>query len=292
MKKETQILHSQIANNMMYYIYEYIDTDINIDEIALKLNINKFHFHKIFKAQIGTNIYATIKLIRLQKASNLLISNNISTVNKIAHNCGYSSVPSFIRAFKKHFKQTPKVWRDGGYKNYTNKILKDYNELRVVSPDYSNMKPTIVRTSSKTVYYIRKKRYNHNITQTWQNLLTWVYSNDIEEYEQIGIYHDNPLITPLKDCYYVAGISIKKNTLISNTNLPTFKTPPDICACFDFEGKNEDILYFIKWVYHTWLPTSGYETTTNPSYTIMEKNTFLVEDKTYKVKYYIPIRFL
>ena len=77
-KKETSLQHSKIANDMMNYINEHIATDINIDQLVFEFNISKFHFHRIFKEQIGTNIYETIKSIRLQKASNLLITNSFA----------------------------------------------------------------------------------------------------------------------------------------------------------------------------------------------------------------------
>jgi AraC family transcriptional regulator len=97
-KKETSLLHSKIANEMMNYINTYIDTDININQMAQEFNISKFHFHRIFKEQMGENIYECIKSIRLQKASNLLITNESSTISKIASLCGYSSQTSFIRS--------------------------------------------------------------------------------------------------------------------------------------------------------------------------------------------------
>lgn len=115
-KKATENKHIQIANNTMYYIYQHIDTDINIDELALSFGMSKVHFHKVFKEQIGKNIYETIKSIRLHKASNLLLTNKSSTITQIANMCGYSSQVSFIRAFKQRFNQTPKEWRNGGFK--------------------------------------------------------------------------------------------------------------------------------------------------------------------------------
>jgi AraC family transcriptional regulator len=36
--------------------------------------------HKIFKEVFGHNIYESIKFIRLQKASNLLLTNTYSTI--------------------------------------------------------------------------------------------------------------------------------------------------------------------------------------------------------------------
>jgi len=123
-KKETPHLrHSRLANDLMNYITDHIDTDINIDELSEEFGVSKFHFHKIFKEQMGVNIYEMIKSIRLQKASNLLITNRRSTITEIATMCGYSSQTSFIRAFKQRFEMTPKAWRQGGYREYSNRIL-------------------------------------------------------------------------------------------------------------------------------------------------------------------------
>ncbi len=291
-KKETSLQHSKIANDMMNYINEYIDTDINIDQLALKFNISKFHFHRIFKEQIGTNIYETIKSIRLQKASNLLITNKYSTITQIANMCGYSSQTSFLRAFKDRFDQTPKVWRNGGYKEYSNKILSSSQTASISQANFSHLEPKIVKTEEKTVYYIRQKGYNRKAMQTWQKMMAWIYTNEIEEYEQIGIYHDNPIITPLEDCYYVACVAPEKKKKFNHTTLPSFNIHAGICATFEVEGKYGDILKLIQWVYHHWLPNSGFETTTIPSYTIFQKNHFLNDDKLFKCTYYVPVRYV
>ncbi|MBP6713215.1 MAG: helix-turn-helix domain-containing protein, partial [Aliarcobacter sp.] len=91
MKKSTHEKRAKIANYVMNYIYKYIDTNINIDELSLELKISKFHLHRIFKEEFKKNIYESIKSIRLQKAANLLITNKYSTITNIANMTGYSS---------------------------------------------------------------------------------------------------------------------------------------------------------------------------------------------------------
>jgi len=293
MKKETKNKHSQLANNLMFYIYEYIDVAINIDEISLEFGVSKFHFHRVFKEQMGMNIYEVIKSIRLQKASNLLITNKLSTITQIANMCGYHSQSSFIRAFKNRFNQTPTFWRHGGYKEYSDAILNTLQGDSLSNTDFSYLEPKIIKTVAKRLYYIRQKGYNLKSTkQTWQKLMTWVYTNNIENYEQIGIYHDNPIITPPKDCFYVASISQEPNKDIEATSLSYFEIAPDVCASFQVTCKHEDILRLIQWVYHKWLPDSGYETTPNPSYVILEKNHFSDEKENFKFIYNIPIRYV
>jgi len=291
-KKETTLLHSKLANNMMNYITNNIDTDINIDELSKDFDISKYHFHRIFKEQMGTNIYETIKSIRLQKASNLLITNKYSTITEVSNMCGYSSQTSFIRAFKARFEQTPKIWRNGGYKEYSNKILSSSQAASLSKANFSHLEPKIIKTKTKKAYYIRQKGYSQKAVQTWQKLMAWVYTNDIKNYEQIAVYHDNPIITPLEDCYYVTCIAVDKNEKLENTNLPSFDIHSILCATFEVEGKSGDILKLIQWVYHHWLPNSGFETTTVPSYTIFEENHFLNDDGKFKVKYYVPVRYV
>lgn len=291
-KKETYLKHSKLANDLMDYITDHIETEINIDQLALEQGISKFHFHKIFKEQMGTNIYASIKSIRLQKASNLLITNTRSTITEIAGMCGYSSQTSFIRAFKQRFDMTPKAWRKGGYRRYSNRILRASETASLSSADFSHLTPRIVKMKPEIAYYIRHRGYNREVAAVWQKMLAWIYTNDIEEYMEIGMYHDNPIITPLERCHYVACVVPKERKKLHNTNLPSFEIFGGIYAAFEVEGKYGDILKLIQWVYHHWLPQSGYETSTMPSYTLFQKNHFLSDDALFRITYYVPVRYL
>jgi len=277
----------------MFYIYEHIDTDINIDELAASFGMSKFHFHKVFKEFMGINLYETIKSNRLQKASNLLLTNKFSTITEIANLCGYSSQTSFIRAFKERFHQTPKNWRNGGYKEYSKLILEKSIISFYKKPDFDMIEPKILKSTPKKMYYIRNRGYlTKDVKRVWRQLLAWVYTNNIKEYDQIAIYHDNPTITPHEECSYVAGIIPKEDIDLSNTSLPSFMTPEALYATFEISGEIGDVLRFIRWVYHEWLPKSNFETTIKPSYAIFKKNQFLEEDEKFEGTYYIPIQYI
>ncbi|MEJ2469246.1 MAG: AraC family transcriptional regulator, partial [Campylobacterales bacterium] len=75
MRKETLQKHTKIANDVLYYIYTHIETHIDLEELSRDLGVSKFHMHRIFKEVFGMNIYESIKSIRLQKASSLLLTN-------------------------------------------------------------------------------------------------------------------------------------------------------------------------------------------------------------------------
>ena len=290
MKKSTYEKRAKIANDVMNYVYKYIDTNINIDELCLELNVSKFHLHRIFKDEFGKNIYESIKSIRLQKASNLLITNKYSTITDISKMTGYSSQTSFLRAFKQRFNMTPKDWKNGGYKEYSNKIVEKITNQNE-NTNLFDITPIIVKIPEMKGYYIRHQGYDRSIKKTWQKLQTWIYTNDIKEYKQMALHHDNPIITPLEECQYIAIVSLENDEL-KDVTLPCLIIPKGIYAKFSLSGKYGDVIKLIQWVYHYWLIDSGYETTTNPSYTIYHKNHFLSDDEEFELDYYLPIKYV
>ena len=290
MKKDTYEKRAKIANDVMNYIYKFIDTNINIDELSMELNISKFHLHRIFKDEFGKNIYESIKSIRLQKASNLLITNKYSTITNIAQMTGYSSQTSFLRAFKERFEMTPKEWKNGGYKEYSNKIVEKFTKQNENNNSF-DITPSIVKMPEIKGYYIRHQGYDKTIKKTWQKLQTWIYTNDIKDYKQIALHHDNPIITPIEECQYIAIVSLE-NDKLENITLPSLIIPKGIYAKFSLSGKYGDVIKLIQWAYHTWLIQSGYETTTNPSFTVYHKNHFLSDDGLFDLDFYLPIRYV
>lgn len=275
MKKSTYEKRAKIANDVMNYIYKYIDTNINIDELSLQLNISKFHLHRVFKEEFGKNIYESIKSIRLEKAANLLITNKFSTITDISNMTGYSSQTSFLRAFKQRFSMTPKEWKNGGYKEYSNNIINQSKFSLKSKTNFDSIVPTIVKNPAIESYYIRNRGYDKNIELTWQKLETWLLTNNIKQYKKASLFHDNPTITPLEECQYIACIIVEDDCDVKSDRIPKFNIAEGVYARFDLKCKNEDLLPFIQWVYHEWLPKSEYETTTKPSYAIYENLDFV-----------------
>ena len=291
MRKETLLRHTRIANDIMYYIYTHIDTHIDIDELSRDLGVSKYHMHRIFKEAFDKNIYENIKSIRLQKASSLLLTNKHSTISEVASLCGYSSHSSFIKAFRERFGKSPKRWRNGGYKTYSDRILTQSERAMASTADFEGMEPSIVKMPAMESYYIRHKGYDTKIRQTWQKLQTWALNHNLSDYSQIALFHDNPTITPLGECQYIACIKEGKGTKVESDRLPKFKISEGIYARFDLQGKQGDILKFIHWVYHEWLPRNEYETTTKPSYAIYRKNNFLADDGEFDLSFYVSVNF-
>jgi AraC family transcriptional regulator len=291
MKKATLTKKTKLSNDLLYYIYSHIDTDINMDELAHQFEISKFYMHKIFKEMFGRNIYERIKSIRLQKAATLLITNKYSTITEIASLCGYSSQTSFIRVFKERFHITPTEWRRGGYKTYSKNIIEESVKAKESNATFDHLQPTIVKMPQIEAYYIRHNGYNDQVRQTWQKIQAWIYSNNINNYEQIALFHDNPAITPSDECQYVACVQVNDANISGSERLPKFKIFGGTYAKFDLKGTDGDLLKFMHWLYSEWLPKSEYETTTKPQYVIYQKNKYLSDDNNFELSFYLSIKF-
>lgn len=291
MKRETKHQRADSVNGVLSYIYLHIDTDLNAVELAKLQSISTHHLHRIFKEETGKNLFETIKSIRLQKAASLLLTNRYATVSEIAMMCGYSSQTSFIKAFKERFHTTPKVWKSGASLSYSEKILADSLSGRS-DRDFSGTIPKIVKSSPIYAAYIRHHGYNISIKNSWNRLRAWCIENDIpENSRQIGFHHDNPTITPLNECAYIAAVEVKKGMNLHGS-VAYFEIPASLCAVFTIQGKYGDVLHFMRYVYQIWLPESGFEAKTLPPYAIYRKNHFLDEFDEFDLEFYLPISVL
>jgi AraC family transcriptional regulator len=285
MKRETYWRNIRLSNDILYYIYTHIETDINLDELADTFRIDKFYLHKIFKSVFGFNIYESIKSIRLQKASNLLITNRMSTITEIANACGYASHSSFVRAFRQRFNMTPGAWRRGGYADYSRKLLHLGSEkshtLQVTGPE-------ICRRDAIKAWYLRDQGYGEHIKKSWQKIQTVVYALRPTSHTLISLFHDNPAITPLPQCQHVSAVMMEG--ISQKPNLPYFHISEGVYAKFGVRGTRDDLLYFIRWVYHDWLVHSGYETTTTPPYAIYRKNHHINEEERFEMDFFLSVK--
>lgn len=95
-------INSMITNN-------YTD-HFSIPEISRQFGINEFKLKKGFRQIIGTGLFEKLLDTRLERAKQLLITTNMPE-KEIAWLTGYSRLTSFITAFRKRTKITPRDFR-------------------------------------------------------------------------------------------------------------------------------------------------------------------------------------
>ena len=90
------------------YIHRNFTKDVSQAEVAEQAGLSVNYFSAVFKSQLNVNYSTYLLTLRLNYARNLIVSNHITKVQAIASMVGFSSVPYFIKTFKKRFGVTPK----------------------------------------------------------------------------------------------------------------------------------------------------------------------------------------
>ncbi len=98
--------------NIVKYIENTIsDSQLSSDMIAEAMNINSAYLRRFFKEQNGITLWDFINMKRIEGAKNKLITTDLS-IKKISSSCGYVSISTFVRTFKKFSGMTPGHFRN------------------------------------------------------------------------------------------------------------------------------------------------------------------------------------
>ncbi len=92
------------------YIQEHLDGDLSLTNLADVACHNPSYLSRIFKSQVGTNLYDYILDLRMKKSIEMLLKTNMH-IKDIGKSVGYDSTPSFTRAFRKFTGKAPSEYR-------------------------------------------------------------------------------------------------------------------------------------------------------------------------------------
>ena len=97
-------------NAVKRYIREHIDEPLNREVLATVAGFSVSHFHRIFTAQIGENIAAYVRRVRLERAGRKLRMGAVD-ITEVALAAGYDTHAAFGKAFKQQFGLSPSEFR-------------------------------------------------------------------------------------------------------------------------------------------------------------------------------------
>jgi AraC-like DNA-binding protein len=98
------------VRKVVEYIDQHPDEPITLDQIATIGCMERTAFSKLFKAKIGITLRDFLQAYRISKAISEMKASDLS-ITEIAYAVGFSSLPTFERAFKKVTGQAPSKYR-------------------------------------------------------------------------------------------------------------------------------------------------------------------------------------
>lgn len=101
-------------NNLLYIIFEFVDTNFNKDcslkELAINTGYDYAYLSRYFKRSTGISYNDYLNSCRLDNAGYILKNSTLSVL-ECAQECGYSSLRTFNQNFKECYGVSPKQYR-------------------------------------------------------------------------------------------------------------------------------------------------------------------------------------
>ncbi|MBB1201543.1 AraC family transcriptional regulator [Enterobacteriaceae bacterium 89] len=103
--------HRKPVFKAMDYISHNLALNPGLEEIARSVALSSFHFHRIFRAQVGETVAEFTRRLRMERAACWLLAFPEADITGLALRVGFSSSQNFAKAFRSHFSLTPGEFR-------------------------------------------------------------------------------------------------------------------------------------------------------------------------------------
>ncbi|MFG3409003.1 GlxA family transcriptional regulator [Streptomyces sp. NPDC048142] len=105
-----QISATRRIEDLRHHILRNIGHRLTVVDLAEYAHVSDRHLTRIFKTELGMTPHAYIESVRVEKARNELESSD-ATLERIASVCGFGTVDTLVRAFRRRLNTTPTEYR-------------------------------------------------------------------------------------------------------------------------------------------------------------------------------------
>ena len=102
--------HLYEIQNAVNYINENLSNTITLDDIAHAASMSRSYVSSYFKLVTGVSPYEYLLTARVEMAIKLLRKTELS-ITEIAQKCGFGSLSSFNKTFRRNLGVTPREYR-------------------------------------------------------------------------------------------------------------------------------------------------------------------------------------
>ncbi|MBN9381040.1 MAG: AraC family transcriptional regulator [Chitinophagaceae bacterium] len=241
----------EVIDNILHYIQRHFDQDLPLQTLAEQAHYSPYHFHRLFKQQVGEAPKQYLLRLRLERALKELIFYPQKSVYAIAMDSGFNSQSAFARAFKNKYGIPAEQYREQALK-----VIRERTDA--ITPDVQQFPVAVSRLER---FYIVSEltflKQEEEIMQKFKNLHIWASARELtgKEPEFYGVFIDSPLSTPLPKCRYLAGIRIRE--AISDKGCQTLGG--FTVAQIPVMGNSEVSTSYALYVKQRWMKDNGFE---------------------------------
>jgi AraC family L-rhamnose operon transcriptional activator RhaR len=102
-----------LAGRIEQYLHDNYNRPIKMRDVAAQVHLSERHTSRLFLQVTGTSIKARLTALRVEAASQLLLSGR-RPVKEVAEASGFPDVQHFTTLFRRHTGLTPAAFRQRG----------------------------------------------------------------------------------------------------------------------------------------------------------------------------------
>ena len=284
--EESTTIQRAVINKAISYIFDHIDEDITVDDVAKHCSYSKYHLTRMFKEDTDEALYQFIKRVRLERSAWRLKVEKEKSITEIGGEYGYSS-SNFATAFKKHLNVSPVDFR-----KKSELMVEESSFSHGISIDdleSSEKLITVEQLDTFLVIYERKKGNYHNLPEEWCKFLEKYEHLATEDTLYIECTIDDPSITDENNCMYelCQTISPEHPVLKENTEILTHSFEGGKYAVYHFKGFPQFLFMVYQEVFCRWLSKTGNQLDDRP---IMDVYRSVREDGYMEIDICFPLK--
>ena len=255
-EKDSTTIRNAAINKAINYIFEHIDEEITVDDVARHCSYSKYHLMRMFKEDTEEALYQFIKRIRLERCAWKLKVEKEKSITEIGVDYGYSS-SNFATAFKKHLNITP-----ADFRKHSEQMVERSSFSHGISLDEleeSENLITVEYLNSFMVVYERKKGNYHHLPEEWCKFIKKYEHLSSEDTLYIECTIDDPTITDEDRCMYelCQTISPDHPSLKEDSGIFTHTFEGGKYAVNHFRGFPQFLFMVYQEVFCRWLSKTG-----------------------------------
>ncbi|MFJ8676989.1 GlxA family transcriptional regulator [Streptomyces sp. NPDC093589] len=105
-----QVSTTRRIEELRHYIMRNIGEPLTVADLAVCAHVSDRQLTRIFKSELGVTPHAYIESVCVETARNQLESTD-ATLERVASACGFGSVDTLVRAFRRRLNTTPTEYR-------------------------------------------------------------------------------------------------------------------------------------------------------------------------------------
>lgn len=271
---------------VQHFIQQHLDSELSLERLAEIAGYSPCHFHRVFRGVVGESADDYVRRLRMKRAAYALRQRS-QTILEIALDAGYGSHEAFTRAFTRLFSMTPSEYQSLEHP------LPVIKELAMGTSTYTPDHIRIEHQPARRMAYLRViGEYNHeNLNPAFGRIIGWAIAHHAMTPETLclGVYHDDPEVTPPEKQRADVGITVNEAFQPSD-DVQVQTIPAGTCAVLRHKGHYNTLGDAYRWLYSAWLPDSGHTVGDTPPYEVYINDASELPPEEWLTDICIPLR--